>query len=126
MTKLTLAVLAVTFAAPALADPVYINDPAACGQVMGSEDGVLDFAGQGGLILWEGGYNSLEYFCSFEPPLAFSFDGYKVTDHLGHCELPGPQYFPQVFTVVMDGEEPGIVTVWDGEPEPVRFHYCGG
>lgn len=126
MTRTSLALLALTLAAPALADPVYIDDPSACAQVMGGEDGMLDYAGQGGLILWDGGYNSLEYYCSFQPPLTFSWDGYQVSDHMGRCELPGPQYFPQVFTVVMDSEEPGIVSVWDGEPEPVRFHYCGG
>ena len=127
MTRPCLPLLAaLSIAAPALADPVYIDDPSACAQVMGSEDGMLDYAGQGGLILWNSGYNSLEYFCSFQPAISFTRDSYQVSDHIGRCELPGPQYMPQVFTVVLDSEEPGIVAVWDGGAEPIRFHHCGG
>jgi hypothetical protein len=126
MNKTAVSLLTLFLAAPAVAEPVYIDDPAACGLVMGGEDGVLDYAGQGGLVLWNAGYSSLEYFCSFQPAINFVWDGHQVTDHMGRCELPGPQYFPKVFTVVLDSEQPGIVAIWDGGPEPVQFHYCGG
>lgn len=119
-------IASLTFAAPALAEPMFINDPSACGQVMGSDDGMLDYAGNGGLILSADGYSSMEYFCSFTPALKFNWDGYQVSDHSGHCELPGPQYYPQVFTVVMDAAEPGVISIWDGEPEPVQFYRCNG
>ncbi len=75
----------------------------------------------GGLILGADGYNSMEYFCTFTPALKFNRDGYQVSDHSGHCEMPGPQYSPQVFTVVMDAAQPGLISVWEASRSRSSF-----
>ncbi|WP_264212194.1 hypothetical protein [Leisingera thetidis] len=115
---------AIALTGPLSAQQLYLDDAAACDRVLISQDGINDYANQGGLILGSTGFNSMEYFCSFQPAIRFGWSTYRASDHTGHCELPGPQYFPQLFTVVMDPEEPGTVTIWMGDPEPLRFHAC--
>ncbi|NVK12747.1 MAG: hypothetical protein HWE35_01060 [Rhodobacteraceae bacterium] len=114
----------IAISGPLSAQQLYLDDAAACDRVLISEDGMLDYAAGGGLILNSSGFNSLEYFCSFQPPIRFGQRSYSATDHTGRCELPGPQYFPQLFTIVLDPEEPGTVSIWMGEPEPLRFFAC--
>ena len=118
-----IACAATCLAVPAAAERLFVNDPQACAQ-MGTEDGLLDFAGEGGLILDGEGFSSLEYFCSFQPSLAFKWDGYNVSTHVGQCETPGPFYSPQLFTFVLSEEEPGVVVLYDGADEPTRFYSC--
>jgi len=123
--QLPAALAAVTaLSGPLLADQLYLDDAAACDRVLISEDGIAGFASEGGLILDGNGFNSMEYFCSFQPAIRFGWGTYSVSDHLGRCELPGPQYFPQLFTVVMDPEQPGTVSIWMGDGEPLQFHAC--
>ncbi|UWQ25132.1 hypothetical protein K3553_01320 [Leisingera aquaemixtae] len=114
----------IALSGPLSAQQLYLDDAAACDRVLISEDGVLDYAAEGGLILDSSGFNSMEYFCSFQPPIRFGQRSYSATDHTGRCELPGPQYFPQLFTIVLDPEEPGTVSIWMGEAEPLRFFAC--
>jgi hypothetical protein len=110
---------------PLAAEQIYLDDPAGCAQVLGSEDGLLDYAADGGLILGAAGYSSLEYLCSYAPPVRFDWSNYKVSDRIGHCEEPGPFYQPQLFTIVTDPEQPGIISIWTGnEGDPLRFHAC--
>lgn len=85
---------------------------------------MLDYASQGGLVLDGNGFSSLEYLCSFQPALRLDWSSYRVSDHMGRCELPGPQFYPQLFTAVLDPEEPGTVSIWMGEAEPLRFYAC--
>lgn len=115
---------AIAFSQPLLAEPIYIDDATACESVRGSEYGDEDYAADGGMILFPDGFGSLEYFCSFEPALGLDTSTYSVTDHYGHCEFPGPQYFPQLFTIVIDPEEPGAISIWMGEEEPLKFFAC--
>ncbi|MBY6068024.1 hypothetical protein KUW17_14815 [Leisingera aquaemixtae] len=115
---------AAALSGPLLADQLYLDDAAACDRVLISQDGVADYANEGGLILHENGFSSMEYFCNFQPALSLEWGSYRVSDHTGRCELPGPQYFPQLFTVVLDPEEPGTVSVWMGEAEPLQFFAC--
>ncbi|MEP4037709.1 hypothetical protein [Pseudophaeobacter sp.] len=109
----------------AVGEDVYLNDPEGCAIVAGNPDGVLDFASEGGLILDETGYSSIEYHCSFEPVLSFDWSEAKVTTHVGYCEEPGPYIMPQLFSILLDPYAPGEVTIFTGEDEPTRFYACG-
>lgn len=120
----TAAAVLAGLALPVQAAELYLDDPAACARVLQSEDGLLDFTSEGGLVLGSSGFHSMEYFCSFQPEIRFGWASYQVTDHAGRCELPGPQYYPQLFTVVLDPSEPGTVFIWTGEAEPLEFHAC--
>ncbi|UWQ58790.1 hypothetical protein K3722_01250 [Leisingera caerulea] len=122
--KVPAVLAAVALAGPLSAEQLYLDDAAACDRVLISEDGILDYAAEGGLILDGSGFSSLEYFCSFQPALRLNWSSHRVSDHMGRCELPGPQYYPQLFTVVLDPEEPGTVSIWMGEAEPLRFYAC--
>ncbi|MEW2913863.1 hypothetical protein [Leisingera sp. JC11] len=114
----------IALSGPLSAQQLYLDDATACDRVLISENGVTDYANEGGLILNSSGFNSMEYFCNFQPPIRFGQRSYSATDHTGRCELPGPQYFPQLFTVVLDPEEPGTVSIWMGDPEPLQFFAC--
>lgn len=110
---------------PLAAEQIYLDDPSSCDRVLTSQDGILDYAADGGLILGPTGFNSLEYHCSYAPPVPFDWSTFNVSDRLGHCEQPGPYYEPQLFTIVMDPAEPGIVSIWSrGAEHPLRFHAC--
>ena len=122
--KVPAVLAAVALAGPLAAEQLFLDDAAACDRVLISEDGILDYAAEGGLILDGSGFSSLEYFCSFQPVLRLNWSSHRVSDHMGRCELPGPQYYPQLFTVVLDPEEPGTVSIWMGEAEPLRFYAC--
>ncbi|MBY6139481.1 hypothetical protein KUV26_08560 [Leisingera daeponensis] len=115
---------AAALAGPLAAEQLYLDDATACDRVLISQDGIADYTGEGGLILHENGFSSMEYFCDFQPALHLDWSSYRVSDHTGRCELPGPQYFPQLFTVALDPEDPGIVSIWMGDPEPLRFFAC--
>ncbi|KIC28289.1 hypothetical protein [Leisingera sp. ANG-M6] len=114
----------IALSGPLQADQLYLDDAAACDRVLISEHGITDYANEGGLILHQTGFSSMEYFCNFQPALSLERGSYRVSDHTGRCELPGPQYFPQLFTIVLDPEEPGTVSIWMGEAEPLRFFAC--
>ncbi|WP_417700602.1 hypothetical protein [Pseudophaeobacter sp.] len=113
-----------TLAVSAQAQDLYVDSPEGCDIVMSNPDGVLDYAGEGGMILEETGYSSLEYFCSFTPKALYQWQVYDVTTHVGHCEMPGPQYVPQLFTIVRNPDEPGVISIYTGDPEPIRFYGC--
>lgn len=112
------------FCAPVQAQDLFVDSQEGCDIVMGSPDGDLDYAGQGGLILSETGFSSLEYFCSFTPKALYQWQVYDVTTHVGHCEMPGPEFLPQLFTILRDPEEPGVISIFTGEVEPLRFYAC--
>ena len=114
---------AVCVAVPATAERIFLDDPNSC-HLLEQEDGILDFAGNGGLILNESGFSSLEYFCEFKPGLQFHWDGWQTSTHVGHCEEPGPFYTPTLFTFMMAEDEPGVVVLFDGSEEPTRFYSC--
>lgn len=109
---------------PALAQNLFVDSQEGCDIVMGSPDGDLDYASEGGLLLHETGYSSLEYFCSFSPPALYQWQVYDVTTHVGHCEMPGPEFLPQLFTILRDPEAPGVISIFTGEDEPLRFFAC--
>ncbi len=109
----------------AVGEEVYLNDPEGCAMIAGNPDGVLDFAGEGGLVLDKTGYSSIEYHCSFEPALSFDWDDPTVTTHVGYCMEPGPHIMPQLFSVLLDPYRPGEVAIFTGEEEPLRFYACG-
>ena len=109
---------------PAQAQHLFVDSEEGCDIVMGSPDGDLDYAGEGGLILSDTGFSSLEYFCSFSPRALYQWQVYDVTTHVGHCEMPGPEFQPQLFTIVRDPEAPGVISIFTGEDEPLRFFAC--
>ncbi|KPD10978.1 hypothetical protein [Phaeobacter sp. 11ANDIMAR09] len=108
----------------AVSQDIYVNDLEGCAMMASSPDGDLDFAAEGGLLLGETGYGSLEYHCSFEPVLKFDWSKPKVTTHVGYCEEPGPYITPKLFSVLLDPYSPGEVTIFTGEEEPQRFYAC--
>ena len=114
---------AMCLAVPASAERILLDDSGAC-HLLEQQDGILDFAGSGGLILNESSFNSLEYFCEFQPELQFHWDGWQTSTHMGHCEEPGPFYTPTLFTFLMTEEEPGVVTMYDGSEDPTKFYSC--
>ena len=110
-------------AASATSAQVLVDDKRACA-MMEEEHGLLDFASEGGLILDQYGYSSMEYFCQFSPELNFNWENYQVSTHMGQCESPGPFYEPKLFTFVMASEEPGVVVLHNGSDQPTRFYSC--
>ncbi|MFC4217349.1 hypothetical protein [Pseudophaeobacter arcticus] len=113
-----------SFSLPLQAQQLLVDSPEGCDIVMSSPDGDLEYAGNGGLLLTESGYSSLEYFCSFTPKAQYQWRTYEVTTHIGQCEMPGPEFMPQLFTIVSDPELPGVVSIFTGDPEPLRFYNC--
>lgn len=118
-----LAITVLCFAAPVSAERIFLDNPDAC-YMLEQPDGILDFAGNGGLVLTESGFSSLEYFCQFTPALQFHWDGWQTTTHMGHCEEPGPFFTPTLFTFQMTEEDPGVVVLYDGSDEPTQFYSC--
>ena len=115
---------AIALTGPLSAQQLYLDDAAACDRVLISQDGINDDANQGGLILGSTGFNSMEYFCSFEPDLQYHWDGYQVTTHVRHCQTPGPVFMPTVFTFVMTEEAPGEIALFDSNEYTTRFYSC--
>lgn len=123
MSRQLFCVVALYLAATTASAQVLVDDTRACA-MMEEEHGLLDFASDGGLILDQYGYSSMEMFCQFSPELTFNWDNYQVSTHMGQCEYPGPDYEPKLFTFVMSNEEPGVVKLYDGSDEPTRFYSC--
>lgn len=118
------AVLCMATTSPGFAERYFVNDPAACPTNAEEQDRLMDFANDGGLILEEDGFSSMEYFCSFEPDLQYHWDGYQVTTHVGHCQTPGPVFMPTLFTFVMTEEAPGEIALFDSNEYTTRFYSC--
>lgn len=113
-----------SFTLPLQAQHLLVDSPEGCDIVMSSPDGDLDYAGNGGLLLNETGYSSLEYFCSFTPKALYQWQVYDVTTHVGQCQMPGPEFVPQLFTIVRDPDQPGVISIFTGDAEPLRFYNC--
>lgn len=116
--------LALVLTGPVAAQGLFVDSPEGCDIVLGSPDGDLDYAGEGGLLLGADGYSSLEYFCSFSPNIDFQWNSYQVRTHVGQCEMPGPEYQPRLFTVVTDPDQPDLVSIFTGDADPLRFYRC--
>jgi hypothetical protein len=125
MRALVSALMIAGMAQPAFAQSIYVDDPQGCAVIAADPDGGIDFASEGGLVLDASGYSSIEYNCSFEPPLLFDWSKAKVTTHVGYCEEPGPYIMPQLFSILLDPYSPGEVAIFLGEGEPLRFYACG-
>ena len=109
---------------PGLAGDLYADSKAGCSVILASEDGILDYAAEGGLVLDASGYQSIEYHCSFEPKIDFKASGDQITTHMGYCMEPGPYITPQLFSVMLDPYLPGVVKVFTGADEPIEFFSC--
>lgn len=125
MRALIASLIVVASAQAALCEDIYVNDLEGCAMIAGNPDGVFDFASEGGMVLDETGYSSIEYHCSFEPAFSFDWSEAKVTTHVGYCEEPGPYIMPQLFSILLDPYSLGEVTIFTGEGEPQRFYACG-
>lgn len=119
---MTATVLALTTSVQA--SDIYVDSPEGCAMVRSGPDGDLEYAAEGGLLMNETGYSSLEYFCSFTPRAEFQWHTYSVSTHVGQCEMPGPEFIPQLFTILLDPMTPGVISVFTGDAEPLRFSHC--
>lgn len=123
--KFVLPVLALcALSAPLQAQNLYVDRPEGCDIVMFNPDGDLEYMQSGGMILDQTGYGSMEFSCSFEPKALYQWQVYDVSTHYGHCEMPGPEYVPRLFTIVRDPDQPGVISIHTGAGQPVRFYGC--
>ncbi len=111
------ALLASSFALPAIAEQDYVTDRAVCGlEYIDRSERAMTF---NGTEFWE-----IEYYCEIADPLP-PVAGRDVTHvSAGYCEEPGA-LFPDVFVIRAFQSEPGILYVYQGDNgESTTFYTC--
>lgn len=79
-----------------------------------------------GMELGANSLSEIEYYCEFEPAIAFDWTGDVVTTRLGWCSEPGV-ISPMLVTFQYGAYEPGVVNVWWQDADaPTRFERCPG
>ncbi|MDF0602217.1 hypothetical protein P1J78_15865 [Psychromarinibacter sp. C21-152] len=116
LAALSLAVAVVCSAAAA--QPRLVTNPEIC--ALGPDD----YWGEMGMVLTDSTMEEIEYFCEFDPPVAFDWSGDRIETRLGYCNEPGI-IIPEVFSFEYSQYEPGVVRVWTrGRDEPTVFTAC--
>ncbi len=112
------AAFALLAATAATAEPRLVTNPEMC-----AFDDPIDTQ-EMGMELDATSMFEIEYFCEFDPPMEFRWDGDVTATRLGYCSEPG-LITPILVTFQFGSYEPGAVTVWwQGEHEPSRFRAC--
>ncbi|KMW58045.1 hypothetical protein AIOL_003015 [Candidatus Rhodobacter oscarellae] len=116
--KPALSAIALAFGASvASAAPQLVTNPQMCG--LSAIDGQ-----ELGMTLTASEMFEIEYYCAFEPPVEFRWDGDVTTTRLGYCSEPG-LIEPILVTFQFGSYEPGVVNLWwQGGDAPTRFLAC--
>lgn len=105
-------------AASAVAQPLIVTNFEMCGV----DDPLM--RDEMGMTLTSSTMSEIEYFCEFDPPVEFRWDGDVTATRIGYCSEPG-LISPVLVTFQFGSYEPGAVNVWwQGQDEPTRFRAC--
>ena len=109
---------ALLFAGTATAEPRLVTNPEMC-----AFDDPIDTQ-EMGMELDATSMFEIEYYCEFDPPMEFRWDGDVTATRMGYCSEPG-LITPMLVTFQFGEYEPGAVTVWwQDTQEPTTFRAC--
>ncbi|SLN67721.1 hypothetical protein [Roseisalinus antarcticus] len=126
----SLAALAALILPAALnAEPVLVDDPAACALYDANAPGaMMTLQGEDRTVLTPDGMSAIEWYCEFETPVELDWADDALAIRPGYCMEPGPGVFPDVFVIADFQGEDGIVYLWSmsggGTGEATVFYRC--
>jgi len=102
----------------AAAEPLLVTNPAICDL---PPDG---YHGELGMVLTPSSMDEIEYYCEFDPPIAFDWTGDTTVARVGWCSEPG-LITPMLFAFQYGSHEPGAIYVyWQDSDDPTIFRAC--